>query len=86
MRYFVRTKELRGRGGDLIKRLSCPFALKPDDLKNSGAGKTRFCGLCNSVVYETSRMSEEEIRGVVSSNADTCLVILPDQSNIEIES
>lgn len=84
MKFNPRTMELRSADGMLIKRLSCPFNIKPSALKLGDIEGRKLCRICSHAVLETALMSEEEVISMIEDSPETCLIVYPDQKNVQI--
>lgn len=74
---------LYGDDGVFIKKVSCPLALHPDQLKMIN-DRERFCSACQKIIYRIDDMSDVELRQAVDEDKNICVFATPHAKNITI--
>lgn len=69
MKYNPITKKLYTDKGELIKELYCPLSKEWSNLKKG------YCDSCNKMVYDTSKMKDQEVLDFVKKNPKSCLKV-----------
>jgi hypothetical protein len=69
-------------GGEVIKKLECPFTVSDDSYSHTGSDE--FCHICNQPVVDTSKASDAELMRLASQHPGLCLKVDPAQQNLQI--
>ena len=95
VRYVERTRELLGRNGELLKKLSCPLRKQWNELQvvevvDEGLPKVhqlmRFCVACERNVIDISGFDEDQVKAILAVQPDACLHVSSENRNISFES
>ncbi len=81
MVFSIKEKILYASDGTEIKKLYCPKKAEISDLKI----KTDIvfsCKFCDKEIYDTAKLTENEITNLVSREKSTCFKISSNQDNI----
>jgi hypothetical protein len=84
MKYNPITQQLFNNDGTFLKQLHCPFSKQWEELSPTLALKGKMCDHCQSAVYDTSLLTDEELLSVLQSNEHTCLKVDLNQKNLTI--
>ena len=69
MKYNPINKQLFTDKGELIKEMNCPLSKEWNKLDNG------YCESCSKTVYDTSKMSDQEVLDFVKQNTEACLKV-----------
>lgn len=84
MKYNPITKELFTNEGIFIKKLDCPLSKQWRDLSPTLDLKGKACDHCQSTVYDTLLLTDDDIQNLLKVNSGTCLKVSMNQSNLTI--
>ncbi len=70
-------------GGEFLKVLHCPISTRGGELIERDE-RSRLCVECCRPVYDTAKMSDEDVSSLLSGNPDACLAISPTQTNCTV--
>ena len=87
MKVDLRTGDLFKDDGTRLKRLHCP--LGPDALARNVTARNRdqhrFCRSCESTIYDTVFMSDDDIEDLLINEPKACLSLSLDQDNCTVQ-
>ena len=85
MQINIDSKELFTDMGQFIKKLSCPYKMKWEELKPNGKdNRTRQCSTCDHAIIDTAFCTDEDLLQLVKNNKESCFKINLNQDNLKI--
>ena len=84
MKYNPITKGLYTDIGTFLKKLHCPLSKQWEELHPNNLLKVKMCDQCKRAVYETARLSDEQLSDLLKNDAHACLKIDLSQDNLTI--
>ena len=84
MQYNPITKELYSDDGVFIKQLHCPYAKRWDGMANDVDTGSKLCSQCNKAVYDTSNLTDNQLRELTNIDPHACLKLDLNQNNLTI--
>ena len=81
MVFSIKEKTLYASDGTEIKKLYCAKKAGITDLKIK-TDKTFSCEFCEKEIYDTAKLTENEITDLVSKDKSSCFKISSNQKNI----
>lgn len=82
MIYDPKNGNLYDDNGEYLKKISCPFALHPDQLLLINE-KERRCNACAKVIYSVDDISDTELREMIVRDEKICLFSTSNAKNIK---
>lgn len=81
MVFSIKEKILYASDGTEIKKLYCPKKAEISDL-NIKTNIIFSCKFCNKEIYDTAKLTENQIINLMSKDKNTCFKISNNQDNI----
>lgn len=69
--------------GGFIKALHCPKKFSWNSLQKNEEGAS-ICKECSKVIYDTSKLTDEDMLKIVEKDASACFALSPRQSNVSV--
>ena len=83
MKINPKTFDLFTDSGQFLKTLNCPIRKRWNEMRAMGSDSF-LCDSCHREIHDTSHLSDEELRLLLTRDPQACLMVSPAQENCTV--